>query len=153
MPEPSIVDKKKIKPRKEKSFEELTFELLEYKEELDRSIREYEDAVKRMKHKDRAWTLVTLAIMILVGVILYFSIGGLKFLVDYPEQVRPILWACLGCLLLGFVVAHWLARWERRADFNEDVMRRRREQASVYYADLLEQLEELKAKKSAEKRA
>ncbi len=147
MPEPLFLNKKKPRPREEKSLEELTFELLDYKEELDRSIQEYEDAVQRMKHKDRVWTLVTLAILILVGVILYFSIGGLKFLLEHPEQVRPILWACLGCLLLGFVVAHWLARWERRADFNEDVMRRRREQAAIYYADLLEQLEKLKAKK------
>lgn len=152
MPEQPTLNKKKTPSRGEKSFEELTFELLDYKEELDRSIRDYEDAVHRMKHKDRIWTMVTLAIMILVGVILYISIGGIKFLLDQPEQVRPILWACLGCLLLGFVVAHWLARWERRADFNEDVMRRRREQASVYYADLLEQLEELKAKKSAGKK-
>jgi fatty acid desaturase len=147
MPEQPLINKKKPPTRGEKSYEELTFELLEYKEELDRSIRDYEDAVKRMKHKDRAWTIVTFAIMILVGFILVTSIGGIKILLEQPEHVRPILWACLGCLLLGFVVAHWLARWERRADFNEDVMRRRREQAAVYYADLLQQLEELKAKK------
>ena len=152
MPEIPIKDKFVQSKYREKSFEELTFELLDYKEELDKSIRDYENAVHHMKHKDRAWTLVTLAILVLVGIILFTSIGGIHFLVDHPEQVRPILWACLGCLLLGFVVAHWLARWERRADFNEDVMRRRREHAAAYYADLMNQLEELKSKKAKEQK-
>ena len=135
-----------------KSFEELTFELLDYKEELDRAIRQYEDGVRNMKRKDRIWTMVALGILILVGIMLVTSVGGIKVIIEYPEQVRPVLWACLGCLLLGFVGAHWLSRWERRADFNEEVMRRRREQAAEQYADLFEQLETLKAEKAAGKK-
>ena len=148
MPEIGKFNKKSPSQSPEKTFEELTFELLEYKEELNRSIREYEQAVQKMKNKDRIWTLVTLAILVLVGFILYTSVGGIRILIEHPDQVRPILWGCLGCLLLGFVVAHWLARLERRANFNEEVMRRRREKATVYYAELLQQLEEIRAKKA-----
>ena len=79
-----------------KSFEELTFELLDYKEELDRAIRQYEDGVRNMKRKDRIWTMVALGILILVGIMLVTSVGGIKVIIEYPEQVRPVLWACLG---------------------------------------------------------
>jgi len=108
MPDSSLINKNNPRPREEKSLEKLTFELMDYKEELDRSIQEYEDAVKRMKHKDRAWTLVTLAIIILVGFILVTSIGGIKVLLEQPEHVHPILWACLGCLLLDL---WWRTGW------------------------------------------
>ncbi len=123
---------------------ERALRIREYEEDLQRIIQEHQYFSRLIRRKNRIWTLTILIILIMVLMVLVYSVGGWMMIYEKPEQTKVFLFACLGCLLMGFVIARWVERLEYHQVEKENKFLREKKRIEVEYAELRQEMASLK---------
>lgn len=130
-----------------KSFEDLTFELLDYKETLDSAIREYDRAVKQARKKNQKGMIVILAFVVIAVVCFAIAIYGTSsFLYEGGLFKKPLAWIGLVCLIIGLTMARSLYQRISRFSIEEKKLRLKREAITEKYAEIMNELDKLRGK-------
>jgi hypothetical protein len=129
-----------------KSFEDLTFELLDHKETLDATIREYDRAVKQARKKNLKGTIIVVAfIVVAIGCFAVAIHGGSSILYNERLLKNPLTWVGLVCLLIALSMARSLYQRISRFGIEEKRLRIKREAITEKYAEIMNELEKLRA--------
>jgi uncharacterized membrane protein (DUF485 family) len=147
-PEPekiSLIDNTEI-PSSERALQ-----IREYEEDLKRIIQEHESFSRQIRRKNRIWTFTIFIILMMVLFVLVFSVGGWKMIYEKPAQTKVFLFACLGCLLMGFVIARWVERLEYHFFDHEAKFLREKKKIEEKHAELRQEM--VNVEKEADRRA
>jgi antibiotic biosynthesis monooxygenase (ABM) superfamily enzyme len=130
---------------------ERALQIREYEEDLKRMMQEHERFSRQIRRKNRIWTLTILVILVMVLMVLVFSVGGWKMIYEKPAETKVFLFACLGCLLMGFMIARWVERLEYHLLENEAKFLREKKKIEDKYAELRQEM--VSVEKDADHRA
>jgi hypothetical protein len=129
-----------------KSFEDLTFELLDHKEMLDATIREYDRAVKQVRKKNQKGTIiVVMFIAVAIGCFASALHSGSSILYNDRLLKNPLTWIGLVCLLIALSMARSLYQRISRFSIEEKRLRIKREAITEKYAEIMNELDKLRA--------
>jgi cell division protein ZapA (FtsZ GTPase activity inhibitor) len=128
-----------------KSFEDLTFELLDHKEALDAAIREYDNAVKKIRKKSRVRFLY-IFLMLAVAVVLFIvSVWNIPQFWYQPKILfQPLIWVAIIILIIALIMAHGLFQQQNRFKMEENRLRQKREMLTAQYAEIMNNLDKLR---------
>ncbi|MCX7918024.1 MAG: hypothetical protein N3A72_00160 [bacterium] len=128
-----------------KSFEELTFEMLDHKEALDAAIREYETAVRNMRKKSQIRLLYIFLLLALAALLFLISVWNIPQFWYQPKiLMQPLIWVALIMLIIAFIMASGLFQQQTRFRMEEKRLRQKRELLTEQYAEIVNQLEKLR---------
>lgn len=128
---------------------DLYVKLREYEEELNRLSRDQRKYRERLDRKNRIWTLTVFLILIMVLFVLVTAVQGWERIKEYPGEVRIFLVACLGCLLLGFIIARWLERLQYRKQIQDEEFEIRKQVLEQEHQHLKEHVIEVMERRAA----
>lgn len=137
-----------------KSFEDLTFELLDHKETLDAAIREYDRAVNQIRRQNKKGMIIIGLIFIVALACLGIAIHGTSSLFyDGGLLKSPFAWIGLIGLMVALIKARGLYKRISRFGNEERRLRAKREAITEKYAEISNELEKLRLynKKIAQK--
>jgi len=129
-----------------KSFEDLTFELLDHKEALDAAIREYETAIRKMRGKSRI-RILYIFFMVAVAIGLFvFSVWNIPMFWYQPKILtEPLIWLAIIILIIALIMARGLFQQQNRFNLEEKRLRGKREVLTEQYAEIMNNLDKLRA--------
>jgi hypothetical protein len=129
-----------------KSFEDLTFELLDHKETLDAAIREYDRAVNQVRKKNQKGTIIVLTfVAVAIGCFAFALHNGSSFLYNDKLLKNPLTWVGMVCLLIALSMARSLYQRISRFSIEEKRLRLKREAITEKYAEMMNELDKLRA--------
>jgi hypothetical protein len=129
-----------------KSFEDLTFELLDHKETLDAAIREYDRAVKQVRRENHKGIVMILAIFVAAIGCFAFAIHGTSSVLYEGGLIKsPFAWVGFIGLIIALVQARGLYKRVSRFSIEEKRLRLKREAITKKYAEIRNELDKLKA--------
>ena len=128
-----------------KSFEDLTFELLDHKEALDAAIREYDNAVKKMRKKSRVRILYIFLMLALAVVLFIVSVWNISMFWYQPRiLLQPLIWVAIIILIIALFMARGLFQQQNRFKMEEKRLRIKRGVLTEQYAEIMNQLDKLR---------
>ncbi|MFB3895901.1 MAG: hypothetical protein ACE14V_06320 [bacterium] len=128
-----------------RSFEELTFELLDHKETLDAAIREYDRAVNQIRRQNKKGMIIIGIIFVAALICLGIAIHNTASLFyDGGLFKSPFAWIGLIGLIVALVQARGLYKRISRFSNEERRLRSKREAITEKYAEISNELEKLR---------